>query len=316
MLIEQFGDILPKLAIGLVGSGSECFMYDDKISTDHDFDPGFLIFVPEEFDDDIIFKINRAYAKLPREYMGYERAIMSPVGGNRRGVKKISDFLLEKTGTKDGSLSYYDFLKIPEESIAELVNGEIWRDDSKVFTNIRIKLATFPEDVKLKKLAGEILIMAQSGQYNFERCIAHNEFGAARLAAFEFVNAALHAAFLLNEVYMPYYKWKFRAFRDLYWPKNYVVKSDLNKIDGIEDETFFKIPFEQILESILTITDERLFTNAIQTDISKIANAFVERLTYEKLTSRNDKYLEPHAYEVNNKIKDNELRNMHILAGV
>ena len=29
MLREQFGDILDLLAVGLVGSGSECFGYDD-----------------------------------------------------------------------------------------------------------------------------------------------------------------------------------------------------------------------------------------------------------------------------------------------
>ena len=296
MIKEQFPFLEGKIAVGLIGSGSECFGYDDNISTDHDFDPGFLIFITDEIEEDIKFKLERAYAKLPREYKGYVREIMSPVGGNRRGVKRVSDFLKEKTGTIDGNLSIYDYMSIPEMNLAELVNGEIWRDDSNIIRNIRIKLFIYPEDIKLKKIAGELLIMAQSGQYNFERCISHNEFGAARLSLYEFVNATIHATFLLNEVYMPFYKWKFRALRDLSWP------GDMN--------------FEKSLERLLFISEEDILNNKIIDDINNIAKLFINRLKNDDLTSIDDIYLEKHAYEVNNRIKDIGIRNMNILAAV
>ena len=296
MIRQEFPGLESRLAFGLAGAGSECFKYDDEVSKDHDFDPGFLIFIPDDIDDDIKFKLERAYAKLPREYKGLRREIMSPVGGNRRGVKRVSDFLKEKTGTTDGNLSIYDWFNIPEESLAELTNGEIWRDDSKIISNIRLKLSTFPEDIKLKKIAGELLIMAQSGQYNYERCVSHNEFGAAKLALHEFVNASIHVAFLFNEVYMPFYKWKFRALRDLSWPKNF--------------------KFEQKLEDLLSVTDDKIFNDKVSTDINLVANLFIERLKLEGLSDRSEVYLERHAYEVNNKIKDNDIRNMNILAAV
>ena len=68
MLEEHFADILPFLCVGLVGSGSECYGFDDEISRDHDFEPGFCIFIPDEniVDRRTEFLLERAYAKLPK----------------------------------------------------------------------------------------------------------------------------------------------------------------------------------------------------------------------------------------------------------
>ena len=69
MLEEKFPQLLPHIAVGLCGAGSECYGYDDDISEDHDFEPGFCIFLPEEneIDRQTAFRLERAYAALPRE---------------------------------------------------------------------------------------------------------------------------------------------------------------------------------------------------------------------------------------------------------
>lgn len=296
MIRDEFLHLESKLAFGLVGSGSECFGYDDDVSKDHDFDPGFIIFISDDISEDTKFKLERAYAKLPREYEGYKREIMSPVGGNRRGVKRVSDFLKEKTGKADAALTIYDWLTIKDSYLAELTNGEIWKDDSNIINSYRLKLSTYPEDIKLKKLSGELLVMAQSGQYNFERCVSHKEYGAAKLSLYEFVNASIHATFLINEVYMPFYKWKFRALRDLSWPMGENIS--------------------EVLESLLSTTDEKITSGNIKKNIDYIAKLFVERLKADALSKIDDLYLEKHAYEVNNRIKNNDIRNMNILVAV
>ena len=107
MLREKFPDLLPQLAAGVFGSGSECFGYDDELSRDHDFDPGFIILLPDE---DVIdrkreFALERAYAALPREFMGIERPKMAPVGGARRGVLRRAEWLRDKTGSETGALT-------------------------------------------------------------------------------------------------------------------------------------------------------------------------------------------------------------------
>ena len=78
MLHAQFPDWEDRLAVGLVGSGSECLGYDDEVSQDHDFEPGFCIFLPEEdvLDRRTAFQLERAYAKLPAEFEENMESVM------------------------------------------------------------------------------------------------------------------------------------------------------------------------------------------------------------------------------------------------
>lgn len=217
MIHNEFPELESIVAAGLAGSGSECFGYDDDISRDHDFEPGFCIFLPGEdlIDSRTAFILERAYARLPQKYGEFSRLKINPAGGGHHGVIRPGDFFRSKIGKESMLSTPYEWFAVPEHCIAEAVNGEIFRDDLGIMTNIRRALLEMPEDVMRKKLAGHLLLMSQSGQYNYLRCINHGETGAAQLAAYEFVNHTMAAAFLLNKRYMPYYKWRFRAFREL-----------------------------------------------------------------------------------------------------
>ena len=296
MLKEQFPELLPYLAVGLTGSGSECFGYDDEVSRDHDFEPGFCIFLPGE---EVVgrrtaFQLERAYAKLPKEFMGLARPMMQPVGGARRGVLRTAEFFKEKTGAEDGVLTMQQWLSVPSSALAEAVNGEIWADGLGEVTRIRENLARWPEDIRRKKLAGSLLLMAQSGQYNYTRCIRHGEEAAAQLAAAEFVRSTMDAVFLLNNAYMPYYKWSFRAMRGL--PKL-----------ALEAE---------LLEYLLTTDNEEKTAEEKYDVIEGIAADVIDELQEQGLTEAVCGDLEKHAYSVNDGVQDPELRNLHVLAAV
>ena len=217
MLREQFPELKDQVAAGLFGSGSECFGYDDDISRDHDFEPGFMLLLPGEdaVDRRAAFLLERAYAKLPKAFMGLERGALQPVGGPRRGVLRAAEVFTDRVGSADGVLTVGQWLSLPEYALAEAVNGEIFFDGPGEVTAVRERLARYPRDIRLKKLAGHLLLMGQAGQYNYPRCLKHGEKGAAQLAAIEFARAAMSAVFLLNGVYQPYYKWALRAMRAL-----------------------------------------------------------------------------------------------------
>lgn len=296
MLEKDFSDILPYLCVGMVGSGSDCYGFDDEISRDHDFEPGFCIFIPNE---DVVdrrkeFLLERAYAKLPKEFMELKRSLVSPVGGRRNGVMRISDFYLNKIGSADGKLSVLDWLTISESYLFEATNGEIFFDNYGEFSEIRNRIMNMPEDIRLKKLAGNMLLMAQSGQYNYGRCLSHGETGAAQLAVIEFVNAAMKTVFLLNKKYMPYYKWSFRAMRDL---KLFSTFSD---------------SFEYLLTS-----ENDSVTAQTKTDvIEDIASMIIGYLIDNEMTKAICGDLEKHAYSVNDSISDPNIRNMNIFTAV
>ena len=296
MLREQFPELLPRIAVGLFGSGSECFGYDDEISRDHDFEPGFMLLLPGEdaVDRRTAFLLERAYDRLPREFMGLRRGLMAPVGGPRRGVLRAGEFFAEKVGAPDGILTVGQWLSAPEYALAEAVNGELFHDGSGEVTAIRQRLSAWPEDIRRKKLAGHLLLMAQSGQYNYARCLAHGETGAAQLAAVEFARSAMHALFLLNGAYMPYYKWQFRALRAL-------------PVLSLEAE---------LLEYLITTGNDGDAAGEKQRVIEGVCADVIDELRRQDLTRATCGDLEQHAYSVNDGIGDGELRNLHVLAGV
>ena len=152
-----------------------------------------------------------------------------------------------------------------------------------------------PEDIKLKRIAGNLLIMAQSGQYNFLRCIKHGEPEAAQLACAEFVGAAMKTHFLLRGRYMPYYKWSFRALREL---------------DGAR-ELSDKLSFLLFGDN----RDKEIAERKYDT-VEQIASETISLLREKELTEAICEDLEKHAYSVNDSIRDSSVRNMNILIAV
>lgn len=296
MLRERFAHLLPHIAVGLAGSGSECMGYDDEISRDHDFEPGFCIFLPEEdvVDRREAFILSRAYDTLPQAFMGFSRSAVSPVGGSRHGVIRTGDFLQQRLGCRDGVLPLRAWLSVPEQYLAEVIGGELFFDGSGRLTRLRRELSCMPQAVRAKKLAGELLLMGQAGQYNYSRCLRRGDTAAAQLAAYEFAGRAMHVAFLLEGVYMPYYKWQFHALRRL------------PRLGGLAEA----------LEQVICTPNDPDRAEKKQARMEEISARICACLRADGLSDFAGDALEGHAYAVNRSIRDEGMRNLHVLAAV
>lgn len=294
MLQEQFPDVMDRIAVGLVGEGSECLGFDDAISRDHDFEPGFCLWITEADEREFGFRLERAYAKLPKEFMGLSRRPLSPVGGNRHGVITVEGFYTRFLGAPTAPDSPQRWLYTPTFSLAAASNGAVFADDLGAFSAVRSKLlAGYPEDIRRKKLAAHTVLMAQAGQYNYPRCLARGEQGAAQLAVFEFVKHAISAIYLLNNRYEPFYKWVYRGL------------SQLPILGHIADA----------LQALTEMDNTAENAREKQAIIEDVAALLIEQFYGQNLSRATCGDLEKHAYSIQDGIGDATLRNMHIMEG-
>lgn len=288
MLKREFSAVLDRIAVGLAGQGSECGGYDDEISQDHDFSPGFIIWIPEEDEDKYGFRLSTAYDKLPKEFMGYPVEHRSRMGDGRKGVKTVEGFCRQFLGMSHAPENWREWMRIPSWALDQATNGEIWHDGLGRFSAVRETLLHgMPEDVRLKKLAAAAALMAQTGQYNYPRCMKHGEKGAAAIAVSEFAKQTVSLAYLLNRQHMPYYKWMFRGMEKL------PVLSELKK------------PLENLF----------VMDGHTEEKIEEISAVCIDALKGQGLTDGGWDYLEPHAMEIQRRIKDPEIRALHLMEG-
>lgn len=287
---KDYPQILPLMAVGLVGEGSECFGLDDDISKDHDFGPGFLIWLKEEDKKIHGQNIERILSKIPKKYKGYQREKSS--GADKRvGLFSIEEFYFKYTSFKKFPISDIDFLKIPESFLATATNGEVFFDNCKTFTKYRTYLKGFyPEDVLKKKLAAYLAQMAQAGQYNLKRSLQRSDISAVFFAKAEFIEALFGALFLLAKEYMPYYKLRYRYLKKLdYYPKE--LLKDIEEFEITNDK------------------DKLLYLS------EKLSLYIRDILNFRNMTKSKESFLIAQASEIQASIKNPRIRNIHLMKG-
>ncbi|MGN0633710.1 MAG: DUF4125 family protein [Oscillospiraceae bacterium] len=214
MIHRNFAEYEDRIVCGMVGEGSDCLGFDDKLSQDHDFGPAFCIWLDEELFDKIGERLKKAYDLLPKRFMDYER-VRSPQSRQRTGVFQSVKFYTDLLETDRLLKTAADWLSLSPERLAAATNGEIFTQSENEFTRIRKTLKNgYPYAVRLKHIAQQTALAAQSGQYNFSRCLKRGDSVTAGICFGEFVKSALRCVHLLDGRYYPYYKWLAKSAGD------------------------------------------------------------------------------------------------------
>ncbi len=289
---SRFPQYADRMAFGLAGEGSECYGYDDQISQDHDFGPGFCIWISRETASAVGADLARCYEELPKSFMGYTRQETAE-GAGRVGVIPIDRFYARYTNCTDVPVTNLEWLRIPERFLSIATNGEVFADPEGTFTRIRTQLQQFyPADVLRKKIAARAAVMSQSGQYNFPRCMNRGDANAAYLASAEFVNAAISMLYLLERIYMPFYKWAFR---------------------GMEGFRIMSGAAEQ-LKQLIALGNGAENAGRRQEIIESICTQTAAELQRQGLSNTADPFLQNHLPSIMGGIADPQIRALHVMA--
>jgi len=284
-----FPDLAARAAAGLVGNGSECFGYDDEISRDHDWGVDFFIWLPErdrgrigavrQWKLDLFEKYPPPYPRTRSEY------------GARIGVMTSGDFYTQLIGFPNGPQTITDWRRVPEENLAMAVNGAVFVDRCGEFSATRSYLLDYyPEDLRKKKIAARCMAIAQTGQYNFKRSVAREDWVTVRTVLSRFTDNVISMIFLLNRVFKPYYKWAFRRMLEL-------------PILGSECAELLRHM------AVTGALDDRSVAS-LDADIGALCAAIIKELRNQGLADSDDRFMTIQAEEIQRSISDDLLRSI------
>ena len=204
----------------LLGAGSEVFGYDTPLSTDHDWGPRVLVFLPEgdaALEERVGARLREA---VPETFSGFP---VPPPGladaerdePSRTDVGPLRRYVWQALGyDPDRPREAVDWLTIPSQSLRAMTSGEVFHDGLGTLVPLRRALAFYPRDVWLyllasgwQRLGQEEHLMPRAGQVG-------DELGSSLIGA-RLVQGVMHLAYLMERRYAPYAKWFGTAFGEL-----------------------------------------------------------------------------------------------------
>lgn len=193
----------------LIGPGSEVLGYDTEMSTDHDWGPRVVLLLQEKdmhLVKDIIqiLDINR-----PQHFYGY------PVDLKQTVITSIEQFLVSKLAIDmDKGIGLLDWLTFPSQILAEIIGGEVFRDDTGRLATFRKHLQYYPHDIWLYTMASIWNRIGQEEHLVLRAGYVGDELGSSIIGS-RIVKDIMNLCFLMERQYAPYPKWFGTAFKKL-----------------------------------------------------------------------------------------------------
>ena len=215
-LKESFPDEFDRLAVAIVGTGSDVLGLDDEISRDHHWGPRANVLYLREDVGRLKHRLNAVFAEsLPREFRGYEVHVNI---GNLTGVcsSAVEDFFERFLQTDQLPTCDLDWLKFCEVDLFHITAGQVVYDGPGEFTRRRQALAYYPDNVWKKRIADWCMYLTgRDAPYNLHRVSKRGDELTCMMYFSLCVKRLMELSFALNRRYAPYTKWLNRTFRAL-----------------------------------------------------------------------------------------------------
>lgn len=220
---------MPELlyAAARIGDGSEVLGFDTEMSADHNYGPTVQLFLsPFDFDSYAPQVMRALEQGLPAEIDGwpirFPNAIRPPAGTpgalcSDHGVElhTLDAWTVAQLGIgAEAPMTSMDWLAIPEQRLLTVTAGAAYRDDDGRLSALRHRLAWFPRDEWLGKLAAQWARIGEQQAFVGRAGEAGDDLGS-RLVAARLAQDAMRLCFLLEKRYAPYAKWFGTAFARL-----------------------------------------------------------------------------------------------------
>jgi hypothetical protein len=198
---------------GLIGHGSEVLGFDTERSTDHDWGPRLLIFLPDEQAGRAAEIRDAVGGRLPETFLGFPT--LFPEGAHRVVVTGVGDWLRRRLGFDPRRrLEIMDWLAAPTQVLGELTGGAIFHDGLGDLGRVRERLAWYPDDVWRYLLACQWLRIGQEEAFPGRAAQVGDDLGSAIIAA-RLARDVVRLCLLMERRYPPYSKWLGSAFARL-----------------------------------------------------------------------------------------------------
>ncbi len=193
--LEKYSNIV----VGSFGYGSHNYMLDDKVSNDHDYEPGFIILVKDN--DTLMFdELTKFYESLPKIFKRFYLKNES----KRHGVFYFSDYL--------NHVGYFE--RDNEIAKSRLLNGEIYLDKSNLLINLQNELKNDYNINFYSLLVKAVLEFGQIAQYNTQRMVKRNDLLSAMYLENQLANICVRICHILNKKYMIHNKFHLAILKD------------------------------------------------------------------------------------------------------
>lgn len=311
MIHENFAEYENRIAVGLVGEGSDCFGFDDKFSVDHDYGVGFCMWLTQQDYDVIGLELQKKYEELvvchnevlqgigfgeqsnqSEEIIVQKHANRNRFLSERRGVFTINGFTNQILGTKldfekNDAINY---LAISEEKLATITNGAIFFDALGIFSGVRERIQKYyPDNIWRLRLAQSLHEFAQYGQSNYSRMMARKDYVTANMCISKAVESAMDLVYLLNKTYAPYYKWKKKGLLKL---------SKLQAVNPLLEEVIC-LPIQKDAWMQVRYSAEKINQkDQCVCKLEQVARLILEELRNQDLVAGNDTFLERYCSQI------------------